>query len=436
MYIWGLAILIIQPMNKKISVKQIANAFTPAKEISDAEKFAGRIQSVNDAFYGLVTEGANIAIVGGRGIGKSSLARQIVNISQGDNSLLKKLNIHNDEKLDFLSIYLACGDGIKSIPDLLKRLLTTRDCLLNWIYDIPNASKELGKIKGGVDAKIAKIGKEIGDENTYSKVIQTHEIDVIFQNVLSEILKSKIAKNGILIVVDEFDQIDDPSGFAKLLKSLATNVPSVKFCVVGVAQDIHNLMEEHESSDRLFAGSVVNLPPMEPKELNEIIDNAENSINKFIQFNKGAREKLIELANGHPYIVHLIGKQALRYAYSEPIYELSEDYILSTLSEIAEKEADPVLEGRYKKAVASSYQREAVLKSMVEVIQKDNEILTTDAYKIAIDFDVDNPSQYVGHLVTTEYGAEIVKVRERYYRFKDSLFATYVKARPWLTNIK
>lgn len=423
-------------MSKKISINQIANAFTPAKEISDADKFAGRTEYVNDAYYGLMTEGSNLAIVGGRGIGKSSLARQIINISQGDNSLLEKLGIHNDEKLDFLSIYLACGDGINSISDLLVRLLTTRDCLLEWIYDIPNASKELGKIQGGIDVKIAKIGSEIGDETTSSKAIQSHEIDVIFQNVIGEILKAKIAKSGILIVIDEFDQIENPTGFARLLKSIATNIPGVKFCIVGVAQDIQNLMKEHESSDRLFAGSVVNLPPMEPKELNEIIDNAENSINKFIVFNQSSRDKLIELANGHPYIIHLIGKQAFRFAYLEPIHELSEENILKTLSDIAEKEADPVLEGRYKKAVASSFQREAVLKSLVQVVQKDGEILTTDAYKVAIDYDVDNPSQYVGHLATSDYGAEIVKIRERYYRYKDSLFATYVKARPWLTSNK
>lgn len=423
-------------MSDKVSIKEIANAFTPAKEISDAEKFAGRKEFVNDSFYGLVTEGANLAIVGGRGIGKSSLARQIINISQGDNSLLDRLDIHNDEKLDFLSIYLACGDNIKTVSDLLTRLLTTRDCLLEWIYDIPSASKELGKISGGLDVKIAKVGSEIADEATSSKAIQTHEIDVIFQNVISEILKAKIAKNGILIVIDEFDQIEDPRGFAKLIKSLATNIPGLKFCIVGVAQDIQNLMKEHESTDRLFAGSVINLPSMQPKELNEIIDTAENSIRDFIKFDTTARDKLIELANGHPYIVHLIGKQALRSAYLEPTYELNEEYILRILSEIAEREADPVLEGRYKRAVASSYQREAVLKSLFAAIQKDGEIRTSDAYKVAIDYDVDNPSQYVGHLVTEDYGAEIIKVRERYYRFKDSLFATYVNARPWLTKNK
>ena len=37
---------------------------------------------------------------------------------------------------------------------------------------------------------------------------------------------------------------------------------------------------------------------------------------------------------------------------------------------------------------------------------------------------VDNSSQYVGQLVTEEYGAEIEKLRDRYYRFHDSLFAS------------
>ena len=37
----------------------------------------------------------------------------------------------------------------------------------------------------------------------------------------------------------------------------------------------------------------------------------------------------------------------------------------------------------------------------------DGEVWTTDAYKIALNGNVDNPSQYVGHLLTAEYGAEI-----------------------------
>ncbi|MGH7117786.1 MAG: hypothetical protein ACREFP_02110 [Acetobacteraceae bacterium] len=77
----------------KPSLYEIENAFQPAKEISNIERFAGRAKPVSDAFLALMVEGANIAIVGNRGIGKTSLARQIQNFARGDNSLLRKLAI-------------------------------------------------------------------------------------------------------------------------------------------------------------------------------------------------------------------------------------------------------------------------------------------------------------------------------------------------------
>jgi len=58
----------------------------------------------------------------------------------------------------------------------------------------------------------------------------------------------------------------------------------------------------------------------------------------------------------------------------------------------------------------------------------DGEVWTTDAYKIALNGNVDNPSQYVGHLITAEYGAEIrvydkagnvVETREHAGEFKE-----------------
>src|SRR5690606_33208869 len=129
-----------------------------------------------------------------------------------------------------------------------------------------------------------------------------------------------------------------------------------------------------------------------------------------------------------PYIVHLLGKQTLKLAFLEPVYIINEFYIDNVLKSIAEKESDPVLEGRYKKAIASSRQRELVLKAFANSVKGD-EVNTSDAYRLT-GSNVDNASQYVGQLVTDDYGAEIIKVRERYYRFKDSLFQTYVSFRP------
>lgn len=421
----------------QVTLTQINNAFLPAREITDTERFEGRKEYVSEAYNSLLSDGTNIAIVGNRGIGKSSLARQIINIGQGDNSLLEKLNIFHDTELDYLTIYFACGNSISNTNELLNRLLTTRDCLLEWIYDIPSARREIDGINSGMEVGIPKVISVKGDTNLSSETtstssIQTHNIETIFQNVISDLLKIKVAKDGILIVVDEFDQIRDTSGFASYLKSLATNTPGLKFCIVGVAQDIQDLMKEHQSTDRLFAGSVINLPSMNEEELTQIIKTAEQRINNHIVFEESAIRKIIELSNGHPYIVHLIGKQTFKTAFLEPKYSIDESYIESILKDIAEKATDPVLEGRYKKAVASSKQREIVIKAFASSTKGDGEILTSDAYRISEEQGVENGSQYVGQLVTEDYGAEIIKIRERYYRFKDSLFQTYVNARPTL----
>lgn len=80
---------------------EVENAFQPAKEVRTPDRFAGREQAVEEAYYGLLTEGSNIAVVGNRGIGKSSLARQVLRMAQGDTELLEKYGYNIKERLDF-----------------------------------------------------------------------------------------------------------------------------------------------------------------------------------------------------------------------------------------------------------------------------------------------------------------------------------------------
>ncbi len=204
------------------TITQVENAFRPAKEIDDPDKFAGRKDAVQQAYYGLIGEGTHIAIVGNRGIGKTSLARQIVSLSNGNNDLLSKLQLAHDRKLDFLSFYLTCGNSIKSSQDLLERLLTSKACLADWIYDIPKAAKAIEGFKPKAGASL--LGVELGiayeknSEVTRESAMPQQSIDAIFTNVAEAISEQPLAQDGVLIVIDEFDQIADPTGFAFILK--------------------------------------------------------------------------------------------------------------------------------------------------------------------------------------------------------------------------
>lgn len=421
----------------KITLNQVNNAFLPSREIANPDRFSGREESVTECYNALLSEGTNIAIVGNRGIGKSSLSRQIVNMSTGDNSLLDKLGIYHDETLDFLTLYYASGDSVQNTDELLNRLLTTRGGLLEWMQEVKASREEIEQFKKesktGLYKYLAnKINSNVSRETSNTSITSNENIQVTFQNIVMDLIRSKITKNGILIVIDEFNQIPDTSGFASFLKSLATNIPELKFCIVGVADNIQELMKKHLSSDRLFAWSVINLRKMNNEDLRQIVRNAEASINNTILLDEEATNQLITLANGHPYIMHLLGKQTYKSAYLESVRNVSREYIKKVLTDIAEREADPVLEGRYRNAVALSKQREIVLKALAASVQENGDIFTTDAYRVSEEQGVENASQYVGQLVKEEYGSELIKIRDRYYKFKDSLFHTYITARPSL----
>lgn len=420
-------------MSAKISLEQVENAFLPAKEIIDPVRFAGRRTQVEQCYLGLLAEGTNLAVLGNRGVGKSSLARQLIHLATGRNDLLERYSIPHDRKLDFLALYYTCGNSVLGTDHLLERLLTSADCLSSWVYDIAQAKKILESYTPKFEASVFGVSVGISGtkstEATAQRVGPAPDTVSVFTNVVSILAKQQPARDGVLLVVDEFDQIKDKSGFASFLKSLATNVPSVRFAIVGVAHDLYDLMKEHESSDRLFAGGVVPVPGMSAEELTEVIEIAQHHISRKILFHDDARRRLVDLAQGHPYMLHLLGKHSLRSAWRDQRAIINASDIETTLRTIAESGADPVLEGRYKKAIQSSPQREAVLKALANSY-KGSEVWTSDAYPIATKAGVENPSQYVGNLVTDDYGAEVVKVRDRYYRFKDSLFRAYVCARP------
>jgi Cdc6-like AAA superfamily ATPase len=425
--------------SQKPTTFQIENAFQPSSEMSDPARFAGRAKSIRDANLALMSPGANLAIIGNRGIGKTSFSRQLEKIASGDSSLLERLKFDVSHRHNFVVKYFACGHQIENWRGLLNRLLQADNCLGGYRYSAPKTFKTSQTVSPKVGFNVAVAKGDVGLVHTEEESADFVPIDQtaegIFENVVRVVLEQQPESAGLLLIIDEFDQIKDKAGIGAALKALSTNVPKLRFCLVGVATDLDQLIADHESASRLFNGSIFALDPMSGNELKEIISAAENAVDRYFIFDDTSKQKLTELAQGHPYLIHLVGKFALRAASSKNQTTITAQDINNVVSEIAENKSDPVLEGRYRMAVRNSRQRETVLKAFVEVKDERGECSTTEAYTEAYNGGVDNPSQYVGQLVTSEYGAEIEKVRERAYRFKDSLFAAYVKARPRMRDL-
>lgn len=406
------------------------NVFTPAQEIKDIERFAGRDDELLALSTALQSDGAQIVLYGQRGVGKSSLARQLAKLATNDKELISRLKQAPFEPLDFLPIYIACDDSITDIETLLLRLLSDEDGLAPWVPFKVVEKKSSGEIGTKFSVKVI----ELGGKKTDAITERAHEIESdivsVFTSACRAVVKTGVTKHGLLIIVDEFDRIKNCSGLASLLKTLGPE--GVTFALVGVATTVQDLVTEHESVARQLADGSVHVKPMRDDELQEIFDRAENLLEKKYTFNAEARSWIIKIARGHPFYVHLVGKHALLKSIATSTKEISLAIAKEALSEIALKGSAPIQESTYKTAIGHSYTREVILKRFAE--RNEDEIHTTELYAgIGKDLGIEagTVSVYVGHLGGSKYGAVLKKTRERYYQFSDSVFKAYAAARPY-----
>lgn len=406
------------------------NAFTPGNEIADPMRFSGRDEQLQSLATALESEGAQIVIYGYRGIGKSSLARQLECMSQDDEKVIERLRAKPSESFDFLPIYVRCDDSVTSIPRLLVRLLSDDEALASWISFRVIEKEGQNEIGGKLDVKVVSVGAK--DSQSLREAAQEVEQDIVsvFTNAVNNIVRSKVAKHGVLLIIDEFDRIKDRAGVASLIKTLGPK--GVTFALVGVATTVQELITEHESVARQLADGSVETPAMNYEEMIDIFDRAERHLGGKYHFDLDAREWIINLSRGHPFYVHLVSKHALLGTIEQHQTLVTKTDAENAMKDIALKGSAPIQESLYKSAIGHSYIREAVLKAFADV--QEDEIHTTQLYASLakrLSIDPGAISVYVGQLGTEKFGAVLQKTRERYYRFTDSLFKAYAAARPW-----
>ena len=406
------------------------NVFTPAQEVKDIDRFAGRDEELMALSTALQSHGAQIVLYGQRGVGKSSLARQLVKLAVNDKELIARLKQAPYEPLDFVPVYLACDDSIKDIETVMLRLLSDEDALAPWVPFKVVEKKSSGEIGAKFSVKVVELGGKKTDSITERAQEMESDIVSVFTNACRAVVKSGVAKHGLLIIIDEFDRIKNRSGLASLLKTLGPE--GVTFALVGVATTVQDLVTEHESVARQLADGSIHVKPMRDDELQELFDRAERLLAKKYTFSAEARNWIIKIARGHPFYVHLVGKHALLRAIAASTSVVSEEIAKDALSEIALKGSAPIQEATYKTAIGHSYTREVILKKFAERLE--NEIHTTELYAgigRELHTEPGTVSVYVGHLASEKYGSVLHKTRERYYQFADSVFKAYAAARPY-----
>jgi len=242
---------------------EAAQLFTPSTPIGVAQFFSGRKKEIGQLVEAIAERGRHAIVYGERGVGKTSLSQVVHLMLPARVSRVHYLRKAADPKDDFDSIWR------KIFRDL--------------------------RITSGQDAEPAVY---VSDAYKDQKITP--------DDVLRE-LRSFGLNDVPIIVVDEFNEIRDsatPRLMANALKALSDEGVNATVIIVGVADDVSELIAGHESISRCC--EEVLMPRMRQDELRDVIDFRIARLG--MQIETPARWKIVNLSAGLPTFVHSLGK--------------------------------------------------------------------------------------------------------------------------------
>jgi AAA+ ATPase superfamily predicted ATPase len=114
--------------------------------IRDPERFVGRTDLIRDCIKALNTPLGLIAVYGKRGVGKSSLLRQLQQMALGDYTLAKRAGLLHrvpDHPRKYITVYYTCDSFLRDGPELLARLCNDQNEEDGLLRLVPEDGKEI-----------------------------------------------------------------------------------------------------------------------------------------------------------------------------------------------------------------------------------------------------------------------------------------------------
>ena len=414
--------------------------------IKEPSRFVGRTDLLRNCIKAISAPLGLIGIHGKRGVGKSSLARQIQQIAVGNYTSVKNAGLKHEmpnNPRKYLTVYYQCDAMIRNVEDLLQRLMNDQNDEDGLLRLVPNEGKEIvefsraAEVHGGIDLKVANWGTKGVDTSKYARVVEGDTVQT-FRNFVSAIVthqvKRMMKRDGLLIILDEFDVLEDRSGIGSIIKSISSN--NVKFAICGIGDDLFDLVSDHGSVERLLEEGSIHVEPMPIHESEDIIRKAETLFAGRMEFEDTVITEIARYSQGFPYLVQLIGKEAVSKANQAGVNLVSAELFESVKSDIASGTAFPTLERQYKRAIGQSEDRKNLLYILAN--QEDDRVDTEvgklvlkKARREAEDYDIKHIDQQLPRLIDPNYGPVLRKIPDMtgYYEFISPIFRIYCQLR-------
>jgi Cdc6-like AAA superfamily ATPase len=256
---------------------RLAEAFRPAAPIDRHGLFSGRLEQIGELFSVVGQPGQHAVVYGERGVGKTSLTAVVAELLRGSN--VATVRVICDSSDDFSSIWH------KALGEIGLRTTTA----------------------GFGFAAEPKEGSEPASTLLGSGRVTPYDV--------MRALEALARERSLAIFVDEFDRIVDPDDralFAETIKTLSDRVVGATIVLIGVADDVNELIREHRSIERALVQ--IRMPRMSRSELAEIATKGIEAAQMTIQ--KTAVDSVTGLSQGLPHYTHLLTQLAGQAALS------------------------------------------------------------------------------------------------------------------------
>lgn len=277
-------------------------AFSPGAPIDDLNLLAGRTKQIDRMLDAVVQRGQHAILYGERGVGKSSLANTFSTKLLGRTKTIAAVSVNCDPSDDYTRIW----------------------------------KKVFRRLSDGGETLAERYPGEIYPD------------DVVL--ALSDFSLNTIA----IIVLDEFDKIEDDDArtlMANTIKSLSDHPARFTLILVGVADAVTDLIEEHESISRCL--KQIQMPRMFPSELRQILEVRLPRLG--MDIHQDATASIVAISRGLPHFTHLLGQRAAKAALLARSLTINIEHVTAALPDCISETAQSIRE-QYHKATISPRQ--------------------------------------------------------------------------------
>ncbi len=381
-------------MNTEEKFAHINQIFTPSAPIDTLEYFVGRDNEIRKIQQAVMERGQHAVMFGGRGVGKTSLA-----------------NIASELFQNLITIKVTCNhnDSFTSI----------------WI-------KAIKKIRYMVPVKqIGFSGKESEQMIQLFQIPETGELDTAH---IEEAFEG--FPDSLLFIFDEFDSVRDSKTKLKMadtIKMLSDNLPQVTVMIVGISDNVNQLIGENPSIERSILQ--IQMPLMPDAEAAEIIAKLQSAE---LEIEANIIDKIIEYSSGFPHYIHLLSKFSAYSAIEQGVSLITHTHFDYAVQQSIENSTQS-LQSSYDAAISSAsrktqFEDVIIACSMAadiphrafssdEVLEKFNSYTKQNLKKESITYNL-------GMLCRKERGSVLQKVggrKQSRYKFRNPLMKAFVK---------